>query len=615
VSATRKVTVGITINDATSGVNGSRVYCGVSEDLGKSWTWWEVQGVPSDEEVNVTQDLRLPNGTDNRVMWRAYDIAGNQADSEMHRVSVDTYIDTRAPQVVLLSPRNHSAVTEQFARLEWSVTDPEITDVVFDVYLDIRYPPVELRASRVIDNFYDALDLTDTAIYYWKVVPWNGKVEGKCLDGIWSFRVDLDAEFPQVRLDWPEPGEVVTSRDVSLLWTDLGSGIGWTYELYFSELDPPGLYATTGVSGAFDLTGLADGTAYHWTVLPISGDGVVGDWTTPRMFTVDVIDPLIDYGVSLDPVANISVLQGDSGEVRVTLRHTGMLDDRFSIRLDGGELGTQAAFYGATEMFLQPGEHVRLTIHFNIRADTAPRNYTVNVSASSLAAEAWGVNISHAINFSVEVLEADTGPPVEPPGGGGGGGASSGLSGEMMLVIAIVLLLVLAAGAGAATVIWGRRRRRKEKVPEDAAGEEEGGSGALVGEVVKPGELKKDRWSARVDIEATAVIRRSDGTLVTGITGSGLDHMADDQKPRVITPGRLLPKAKDPDAVKKADSIEYVKVVGADGVEKAVPVMAGPAKTDAPFVDADAPRKSVVEYVSGDDNASGGEMGDRVAME
>ena len=198
-SPTENVEVGITISDVTSGVDASTVEYAISINSGASWTAWiHVSGLNSGNSINVTFNLIFPNGTSNRIKWRATDIAGNgPMESKSYIVIVNKWLQTLKPRVKLWAPENGSIISSIKPTLSWSVEYEGNEILSYDVYLDTNEAPVEYEKCPNI-YFLPQGTLEDNKTYYWKVVPWAGAV--RCPESeTWSFTVNRDYR-PRIEL-------------------------------------------------------------------------------------------------------------------------------------------------------------------------------------------------------------------------------------------------------------------------------------------------------------------------------------------------------------------------------------------------------------------------------
>ncbi len=207
-----EVEVGITISDNTSGVNASTIKYSISYDAGNNWNeWLAVLGIETGKAVNIKLDLTFPNGTNNRIRWYAFDIAGNgPAISEEYIIKINkpSLPHPLPPEVMLISPPNNTIIQTTSVELSWRLITTTLPDVLFDVVFDTNYPPAALQAPNLTQETYAINDLEDGETYYWKVVPKAGNITGLESE-TWRFTVDVINYTPQFGLELRlEPMEI-----------------------------------------------------------------------------------------------------------------------------------------------------------------------------------------------------------------------------------------------------------------------------------------------------------------------------------------------------------------------------------------------------------------------
>lgn len=193
VSSTENIEVGITISDSTSGVNASTIEYAVSDNKGNSWGPWKpVDGYEDGLRVDVFINHTFLNGTDNRIKWRASDIAGNgPVESPRYPVVVNTWIQPEKPKVILLSPPNSIIINVTIVELIWELEDKNMESITYDLYFENNTSP-NIWRKGIENTSYIFENLKDGEIYYWRVIPRRGDLEGTCTSGIWWFKVDIE---------------------------------------------------------------------------------------------------------------------------------------------------------------------------------------------------------------------------------------------------------------------------------------------------------------------------------------------------------------------------------------------------------------------------------------
>jgi hypothetical protein len=192
-SPEQNVEFGISISDATSGVNASTIEFVVSTDKGNTWTkWMPVIGIENGKKVDITINYTFENGSNNRIKWRAYDIAGNgPTESQRYLINVDATFGNTIPSALLISPPKDLTINKTSVLLSWELEDKSMEGITYDLYFDNITPP-QLYEQGIENNNYTVDDLTDGEIYYWRIVPNRGELEGVSVSGVWWFKIETD---------------------------------------------------------------------------------------------------------------------------------------------------------------------------------------------------------------------------------------------------------------------------------------------------------------------------------------------------------------------------------------------------------------------------------------
>jgi hypothetical protein len=208
VSTTELVQIGITVSDTTSGVNSSTIEYSVSDDKGITWgSWIPVNGLSNSHEVIISINHTFQNGTDNRLKWRAADIAGNgPTESSPYIINVNSWSAADKPRVNLISPVSGITLNVTEIDLSWELIDNNFTKITYDIYFSNTTPP-EIYLNNYLQSNLKVTKLVHGDTYYWKVIPKAGGITGTCESGIWSFKVILPGE--------PLPGEYNYKVDIN----------------------------------------------------------------------------------------------------------------------------------------------------------------------------------------------------------------------------------------------------------------------------------------------------------------------------------------------------------------------------------------------------------------
>lgn len=226
---TKDVTLSIDINDNTSGVAANSIAYKYSTDNGDHWSGWINVGLVGIQpivkaEINVT----FKPGSDNLVVWRADDVAGNgPRESAEQRINI--YLESPELKVFLSKPDNNSEIGNATPKLRWICNDNS-SNIVFDVYLDTDYTKAfELSNSSLITafgittkNYIVPSSLVDGKTYYWTVIPRNiTGIKGICVDNVWNFKINLeipDLEIPKINLLYPDDNDEITTLTPTFIW-------------------------------------------------------------------------------------------------------------------------------------------------------------------------------------------------------------------------------------------------------------------------------------------------------------------------------------------------------------------------------------------------------------
>jgi predicted transcriptional regulator len=186
-----QVDVGISISDLTSGVDASTIEYSLSYNYGGTWSLWKpISGLEDGSKVNVRLTLKLPNGTANRIKWRAIDKAGNGPfESEEYKIQVNTWKFISIPRVFPNSPDNGSKVNSITPSLGWLLQYSGTYSVTYDIYFGkLPNPKLLIRKYNGTKYTFD-IDLENGATYYWKIVPRaNGFIGPE--SPVWMFTID-----------------------------------------------------------------------------------------------------------------------------------------------------------------------------------------------------------------------------------------------------------------------------------------------------------------------------------------------------------------------------------------------------------------------------------------
>jgi hypothetical protein len=204
--------VGITISDNNSGVNANTIEYSFSENGGETWSSWaSVEGYKDGKTIDVKVKLTLQNRTENRIRWRATDIAGNGPfRSRIYIINVSKPI----PKVRQLSPTNGSVINTTKVTLIWELEDEDVDGfMTYKIYFGSSYPPSNVFWPDDSKTNYEIDGLSHNVTYYWKVDIIIDGFKKYPSNETWWFKIKLE----------PVVGEKIYKIDI----------IGFTYFSYF----------------------------------------------------------------------------------------------------------------------------------------------------------------------------------------------------------------------------------------------------------------------------------------------------------------------------------------------------------------------------------------------
>jgi hypothetical protein len=141
---------------------------------------------------------------------------------------------TQSPSSELVSPGKGARSRSAYTLLEWSGTDPENEPLTYVLYLADSEVNVAAKRSEDIvsndieDNYYNMTGLVQGKTYYWTVIPDDGCTYGKCLNGVFSFRVN---NKPTVRSVEDQSAQAGKEFMVKVTGTDLDQDDTLTYRI------------------------------------------------------------------------------------------------------------------------------------------------------------------------------------------------------------------------------------------------------------------------------------------------------------------------------------------------------------------------------------------------
>jgi hypothetical protein len=450
-----EVTVSISISDQISGVNGSTIEYSTSKDDGKTWTTWNlVPGLKNGKTVNITLDLTFPNGTENRIKWRASDIAGNgPTESKAYTIKINTGLQRFIPRVRLLSPQNGAVVPTTSVKLNWLLENANILGVSYDLYFDTN-PPIKPNITGLANLSFELNDLIDGETYYWMVIPRIDSEEGLCTSGIWSFTIDTSVPFPTVKLLRPENGSIVNSTKPTLTWAVEYYGTqGLSYDVYLYSHEELISYEVSFNRYYLPSILLQDNQTYYWKVVPKAGN-IVGLESETWSFTVmkDYV-PHFELELKVEP-DGIVMEPASIKVIRAFVTNKGELTDRISLSI---EIPFDSDMGGMVNepniMDTESGETANFSFILTTTQNIEAGEVIITVTATSGEALDFGIDYEEEVKVKVIIFVEEEPKPEK---------VSEWLFFWSILIIIIVIILALLI-----LIFFRRKKQAQEALPEE----------------------------------------------------------------------------------------------------------------------------------------------------
>jgi hypothetical protein len=416
-SATEELEVGITILDETSGVKASSVQYSVSTDFGVTWgSWKTVTGLLNNKQVDVILTLTFPNGTSNRIRWRASDVAGNGPTiSDEYIVLVNKSLRPDPSEVRLISPKNGSTITTRSIKLNWEILNYKLNDVRFDIYLDTVNPPKYLLLQNYTKVQLEIEDLEHDETYYWSVVPKYKTIIGSCLSGHWSFTIKLPR--PKAILKLPINNSKISALKPTLTWSleYTGSDI-IHYNLFFGTTSKPGLMLQKLSYNYYSVESLlGENRTYYWQVVPWAGD-LRGYPSEIWSFSIKTIEttPIFALNLTLEP-ALVTLYPNTEKLVQVRVTNLGTVEDIVSIKLwIPHETGIGAYVNKQDDIEIGSNQQIELILTITATKDAKNDEVEIRVVAISDKAEEFNLSAVDEKLLTVVIKEKEKSEPDEP---------------------------------------------------------------------------------------------------------------------------------------------------------------------------------------------------------
>ncbi len=163
-------------------VRNETIYASMSGNEGGNWTSPLVLTRGRDPAAITL------HGGETLVFWTK-DIRG-RSEISMTR-DMFSLLGTPA-ECTLISPKDGSVITNTSVELKWQGTDVDDDPIEYDVYVSNSTVFDQPLASNIGANSYQVDGLSNGTDYYWKVVPKTYEGPGICINGLWTFYVEVD---------------------------------------------------------------------------------------------------------------------------------------------------------------------------------------------------------------------------------------------------------------------------------------------------------------------------------------------------------------------------------------------------------------------------------------
>jgi hypothetical protein len=267
------------------------------------------------------------------------------------------------PLTQLLMPYDGLSIDALQTLLEWKGDDPDNDPVTFYLYISKDKDNL-LKATPVVLTLKNYSFSGTAGTYYWTVIPNDGKVNGSCQSGIWSFVLGTINHAPKVKLNTPLNGTTVKEKNVTLVWNGTDEDNDPLLYFVYLSTDVELVLARSSVAMVkqTNLTSLfrtLEKGKYYWTVIP--NDGKVNGTTTSGIwsFTIDVLGPSVTCSIA-SPQNNTKV----KGPLEIKGTASGALGAvvrTVTVRIDGGAwsnaVGTTSWSFSIDTSKLADGPH------------------------------------------------------------------------------------------------------------------------------------------------------------------------------------------------------------------------------------------------------------------
>ena len=157
--------------------------------------------------------------------WKTYELPNGSYLLKLHAVERENYsggkevyaekiagpfelrnilAQNRPPTTILVYPEEGSIISSSLPLLVWRAVDEDGDAILYDVYLDMIDASTLVSRMQKCNYYYPGV-LKEGVNYYWRVVPFDGKVYGECISGKFSFSISIsDTNEPPLLVRTPD---------------------------------------------------------------------------------------------------------------------------------------------------------------------------------------------------------------------------------------------------------------------------------------------------------------------------------------------------------------------------------------------------------------------------
>lgn len=359
------------------------------------------------------------------------------------------------PEVDLLSPAHENTVYNNKVILKWTGYDADPgdeNDITYTIFID-TISGTEPYLTGYKGNSLEITNLSDKKTYYWKVIPSDGKSEGKCISEKIPFKFFVDkSRLPHTVLVSPTNGLIVNKDYIDLNWNGYSAeNDELYYNIYvstnpFSYPFPESALRMTNVSIIeYRLKELEPGKTYFWTVFPFSSTGEGSCESGIWSFKYD--PKITPYDIILETPPEINLEQGEKTIEQIRIKNAGANPEIVIPYISAGSAKFLIGLEGeGAEHYLAPGESINLILNISTE-DLKAGEYKIQVI---IYTKYSGSETETAlIRLNVKDIESQ---PIEE---------SSKLSSSILPVVVLIIALIVIL-----LIFFYRRKRFKEKTEE-----------------------------------------------------------------------------------------------------------------------------------------------------